>query len=135
MLDDDGTVFVIHARPLTDAERGDTEGGGNEKTAESRGGAAFAYVCPRAEDRDEQFDREMVRDTFRSLSPKAKADWKKARQKPGRPRQGEGAKMISVTVERSLLAQTDALAKNMGVTRAGLIARGLKAVLAAEGKL
>lgn len=82
-----------------------------------------------------EFDREMVRDTFHSLSPKAKADWRKARQKPGRPRQGEGAKMISVTVERSLLAQTDALAKNMGVTRAGLIARGLKAVLAAEGKL
>lgn len=43
--------------------------------------------------------------------------------------------MISVTVERGLLAQSDALAKNMGVTRAGLIARGLKAVLAAEGKL
>jgi len=38
-------------------------------------------------------------------------------------------------VERNLLARSDALAKNMGVTRAGMIARGLKAVLAAEGKL
>jgi hypothetical protein len=43
-------------------------------------------------------------------------------------------KVISVTVERSLLARSDALAKNMGVTRAGMIARSLKAVLAAEGK-
>ena len=60
---------------------------------------------------------------------------KKARRKPGRPRQGQGAKVISVTVERNLLARSDALAKNMGVTRAGMIARGLKAVLAAEGKL
>jgi len=54
---------------------------------------------------------------------------------PFRPRQGQGAKVIWVTVERNLLARSDALAKNMGVTRAGMIARGLKAVLAAEGKL
>jgi hypothetical protein len=40
-----------------------------------------------------------------------------------------------VTLERNLLARSDALAKNMGVTRAGMIARGLKAVFAAEGKL
>ncbi len=36
------------------------------------------------------------------------------------------AKVISVTVERNLLARSDALAKNMGVTRAGMIARGQK---------
>ncbi len=44
-------------------------------------------------------------------------------------------KSSPVKVERNLLARSDALAKNMGVTRAGMIARGLKAVLAAEGKL
>src|SRR5262245_54316808 len=82
-----------------------------------------------------EFDREMVSKSFRPLSPRARARWRKARQKPGRPRMGQGAKMISVTVEKGLLAQSDALAKNMGVTRAGLIARGLKAVLAVEGKL
>jgi hypothetical protein len=82
-----------------------------------------------------EFDRDMIHDSFGPLTPAARAKWRKARQKPGRPRRGEGAKMISVTVERGLLAQSDALAKNMGVTRAGLIARGLKAVLAAEGKL
>lgn len=82
-----------------------------------------------------EFGREMVVDEFGPLSARARSRLKKARQRPGRPRQGEGAKVISVTVEKSLLARSDALAKNMGVTRAGMIARGLKAVLAAEGKL
>jgi hypothetical protein len=82
-----------------------------------------------------EFEREMVAGKLGPLSPRAKTRWKRARQKPGRPREGQGAKQISVTVERSLLARSDALAKNMGVTRAGMIARGLKAVLAAEGKL
>ncbi len=82
-----------------------------------------------------EFDREKVSASFGPLTPKARAQWRKARKKPGRPRTGEGAKMISVTVERGLLAQSDALARIMGVTRAGLIARGLKAMLAAEGKL
>jgi hypothetical protein len=76
----------------------------------------------------------MVADEFGPLSVRARSRWKKARQRPGRPRQGKGVKVISVTVERSLLARSDALAKNMGVTRAGMIARSLKAVLAAEGK-
>lgn len=82
-----------------------------------------------------EFEREMVAEEFGPLSAGAKSRWRKARQRPGRPRRGEGAKVISVTVERNLLARSDALAKNMGVTRAGMIARGLKAVLAAEGKL
>ena len=82
-----------------------------------------------------EFDREMVAEEFGPLSARARSRWRKARRRPGRPRQGQGAKVISVTVERNLLARSDALAKNMGVTRAGMIAGGLKAVLAAEGKL
>jgi hypothetical protein len=71
----------------------------------------------------------------RLFGPRRAAGEVKQRRRPGRPRQGQGAKVISVTVEKSLPARSDALAKNMGVTRAGMIARGLKAVLAAEGKL
>jgi hypothetical protein len=37
-------------------------------------------------------------------------------------------------MERDLLSRSDALAKELGVSRAGLIERGLKAVLAAQGK-
>jgi hypothetical protein len=64
-----------------------------------------------------------------------RARFERARTKRGRPRQGQGAQAISVTVERRLLAETDALAKALGITRAGIIARGLKAVLAAECRL
>jgi hypothetical protein len=34
-----------------------------------------------------------------------------------------------------LLARCDALARKLGISRAGLIARGIRAVLAAEGRL
>lgn len=68
------------------------------------------------------------------MTPAARARWARAKRKPGRPRCGKGAKVISVSVERALLSRSDALAKDMGLTRAGLIERGLQAVLATEGK-
>jgi hypothetical protein len=82
-----------------------------------------------------EFDREMVADEFHPLSLAERARWERARRKPGRPRRGAGAKVISVSVERGLLVRSDALAKNLGITRASLVERGLKAVLAAEGRL
>lgn len=82
-----------------------------------------------------RYDREMVIDEFEHPSAEARRRWERARQKPGRPKRGDGARIISVSVEKSLLKQSDSLAKNLGLTRARLIERGLKAVLAAEGKL
>ena len=82
-----------------------------------------------------ELDREMVADEFRPLTAAESARWEKARRKPGRPRRGAGAKVISVSVERQLLARSDALARNLRITRASLVERGLKAVLAAEGRL
>jgi hypothetical protein len=79
--------------------------------------------------------REMVADGFRPMGPLERARWERARRKPGRPRRGAGAKVISVSVERGLLVRSDALARNLGITRASLVERGLKAVLAAEGRL
>jgi metal-responsive CopG/Arc/MetJ family transcriptional regulator len=43
--------------------------------------------------------------------------------------------VISVSVEQELLARTDVLARNLGISRALLIQRGLKAVLAAQGQI
>ena len=80
-----------------------------------------------------EFDREFVADSFRPPSPRARARWLKAKRKPGRPRQGKGAKAISVSIEKGLLERCDKLAKEKRITRARLIARGLRAVLAAEG--
>lgn len=82
-----------------------------------------------------RYQREMVIDEFGPMTTAARARWARAKRKPGRPRRGKGAKVISVSVERGLLSRSDALAKDLGVSRAGLIERGLKAVLSAEGRL
>lgn len=42
--------------------------------------------------------------------------------------------MISVSVEKDLLARSDRLARRLGVTRAGLIARSLSTILLAVGE-
>jgi Ribbon-helix-helix protein, copG family len=75
---------------------------------------------------------EMAIDEFRALTPQSRARWERARRKVGRPRRGKGAKVISVSVEQDLLEASDRLAKELGVSRARLIERGLRAVLAAN---
>ena len=82
-----------------------------------------------------EFDREMVIDKARPLNAKERALWNKARRLPGRPRRGKGVKVISVSIEKELLSRSDVLARSLGISRALLIERGMKAVLAAEGRL
>jgi len=84
-------------------------------------------------DATEEFDREFVADTFGKAPPEARARHAKARKR-GRPRKGAGARVISVSVEKDLLARSDNLAERMGISRASLIQRGLLAVLAAAGE-
>jgi hypothetical protein len=78
------------------------------------------------------YGQEMVVDGFGSPSATARRRWDRARRKPGRPRRGKGARVISVSVEKGLLSRSDSLARNLGVSRARLIERGLKAVLEQE---
>src|ERR1039458_7255793 len=47
-------------------------------------------------------DRDMVADEFHPMGPAERVRWERARRKPGRPRRGAGAKVISVSVERGL---------------------------------
>lgn len=47
----------------------------------------------------------------------------------GRPKNGEGARVISLSVERSLLRRTDARARALGVSRARFVAEALQAAL------
>lgn len=81
-----------------------------------------------------EFDRDSVADTFRPLSPAQRKLWKKAKRKPGRPRVGKGAERVSVTIERSLLKSADREAKRLGISRAQLIALGLREVVRKPGK-
>ena len=76
------------------------------------------------------YGREMAVDAFRPLSRAARSRWERAKRKPGRPRRGEGVKVISVSVEQDLLQRSDRLARSLGVSRARLIERGLEIVLA-----
>ncbi len=64
--------------------------------------------------------------------PKTAADiaqQRRAKNKGGRPRKGLGARTISLTVERGLLARSDAYARRLGISRAELIQRGLNAIV------
>ncbi len=79
-----------------------------------------------------EFDRELVALRSRALTPGERRTWNEARRKPGRPKRGAGVKVISVSVERGLLARSDALARTLGISRAALIERGLRVVLAAK---
>jgi hypothetical protein len=79
-----------------------------------------------------EFDKEFIIDTFKPLTPEMAGRWRRARAKPGRPAVGKGVRVISVSVEKGLLAETDRLARRLKVPRAALIARGLHHVLAAE---
>jgi len=51
----------------------------------------------------------------------------------GRPRIGEGARRIQLTMERGLLNRADAYARKLGITRAQLVARSVETVLAKAG--
>ena len=65
----------------------------------------------------------------RPLNARERRQWRAFKSKMGRPKIGKGAKTISLTVEKSLLAQADAYARRHGISRAKLVAQGLLAVI------
>jgi hypothetical protein len=79
-----------------------------------------------------KFDREFIIDESREQTAQERAQWRRAKQKRGRPRQGQGVKIISVSIEKGLLKKTDLLAKKLHTQRARLIARGLEAIINEE---
>jgi hypothetical protein len=65
----------------------------------------------------------------------SRARRRKAKRKPGRTAPArKDARVISVTVEKELLSRSDDLARSLRTDRAGLIERGLKAVLTVAGR-
>src|SRR5688572_504061 len=65
----------------------------------------------------------------RPLKAKERKQWRRFKSKMGRPKIGKGSKTISLTVEKELLKQADEYAKQHGISRAKLVARGLRAIL------
>jgi hypothetical protein len=100
----------------------------NEST-QRRGKPHTAMTTAELREATAEFDREFVADTFGPPTPQQRAQDRRARRKRGRPRVGRGAKTISVTIERGLLAKADRLARRLRTSRAALIARGLQSVV------
>jgi hypothetical protein len=67
----------------------------------------------------------------RPLTREARRALARAARKGGRPRIGAGAQRINVTVEKTLLRKADAYARKHGLTRAAVVAEGLKRIVAA----
>ena len=59
-----------------------------------------------------------------------RARWNRFKKQAGRPKVGQRAKIISLSVEPGLLKEADAFAKRNRITRAELVARGLRSILA-----
>jgi hypothetical protein len=71
------------------------------------------------------FDQEFV--PTRPLTAADKA--KHRRAKVGRPRIGEGAQVVPVSIERGLLAEADQFARRHKIARSQLVAEGLRLIL------
>lgn len=68
----------------------------------------------------------------RPLTPKMAAAWDRAKRGRGRPRIGEGAEKVLISMEKRLLLVTDALAKRHGLDRSKLIALAIRQMLERE---
>ena len=79
-----------------------------------------------------EFDEGGVPAGFKPLDAAGRALWESVKRKRGRPVIGKGVQVISVSLEKQLLAKANRLAKRLKISRARLIARGLESVLAEE---
>jgi hypothetical protein len=68
---------------------------------------------------------------FRPLTPAERKLWQKATRRMGRPKIGQGSKMIPVSIELGLLKQVDAFAKAHKLKRSQAIAKGLQLLMRA----
>lgn len=78
-------------------------------------------------------DREYTLEETRPLNAAERQLWREVKERTGRPKVGKGAKVVSVSIERGLLDRSDRYARRKGMTRAQLIAEGLRLALKAAG--
>jgi len=81
-----------------------------------------------------EFDEEFVAERSRPLTPEEQALWEQAKAKRPRTADGETEQTIAVRLDKTLLERCTALAKKKRLSRDALVARGLRALLAAEGE-
>ena len=74
-------------------------------------------------------DRPIPLSETRRMTPAERQQWRRAKRRPGRPRRGYGARVISLSVEQKLLERADRTARRAGLSRAALFELGLVAIL------
>lgn len=74
-------------------------------------------------------DRPIPQSETCPLTAAERRQWRRAKRRPGRPRRGQGARVISLSVEQSLLDRADLVARRAGISRAALFDMGLRVVL------
>jgi len=55
--------------------------------------------------------------------------WQRAKRRPGRPRRGKSVRVISLSVEQSLLEKADLASRRSGISRAVHFEMGLRTLL------
>src|SRR5271156_1904259 len=97
-----------------------------KRTKAMSGYHKFAALSP--EEKEKVFrslnDPDLM-DKARPLSPAMKAAWARAKRKGGRPQVGRGATRVLISVERGLLEDADAYARQRRLTRSELFSRGV----------
>ena len=77
-----------------------------------------------------QYDTEFrAMDAARPLTAAQRARWARVKRGVGRPKIGQGAKVIALSIERGLLAEADRFAAAQKLTRAQLVAQALRTVI------
>jgi hypothetical protein len=82
-----------------------------------------------------EFDEEFVAEKAKPLTASMRSRWERAKAKRAGAGNGTGYQTITVSLEQSLLDRCTTLAKKKRISRDALIARSLKALLAAEAKV
>ena len=77
-----------------------------------------------------EFDEPFVIDKTRPLTPDERRLWNRIKRGRGRPKVGQGAKRVSVSLERGLLKRVTALARKRRISRSKLLAQVLEEALA-----
>jgi hypothetical protein len=81
-----------------------------------------------------EFDEEFVADRAKLMTAKMKAQWELAKAKLPRDEDEKTEQTVTVRLDKALLERCTALAKKKRLSRDVLVARGLRALLAAEGE-
>jgi hypothetical protein len=82
-----------------------------------------------------ELERPIPLSETRPMTAAERRQWQRAKRGPGRPRRGKGVRVISLSVEQSLLEKADLAARGAGISRAAIFEMGLRAVLSGKRKM